>query len=183
MTALSSIKSDLRSLYRSRRRQLSPDVALQSSQQACIYLINHFQECHWKRLMLYLPIDGEISPEPLFHYFMNRNVEIIVPHTIKKDVNFYQLDTWNTPSFGEPIVSLPEIEAIIVPGIVFDRRGYRIGFGGGFYDRFLADYQGLAIGLAYECQVIDHINEDPWDVPVSLMATEKALYHFTRDKR
>ena len=66
---------------------------------------------------------------------------------------------------------------IIVPGSVFDKKGNRIGYGGGFYDRFLAKQQGLySIGLAYACQMTDEIPADTWDRSVDMVITDEETY-------
>jgi 5-formyltetrahydrofolate cyclo-ligase len=79
------------------------------------------------------------------------------------------------PEFQRPFP--PEkIDLVVVPGLAFDRRGYRIGYGGGYYDRFLARCpQALHVGLAYEIQIIDSAFPSEWDVPVHRIITEDRL--------
>ncbi len=71
--------------------------------------------------------------------------------------------------------SLPEL--IVVPGLAFDRRGFRLGHGGGYYDRFLAEMdtepRPVTIGLAYGFQVLDHLPDDRWDRGVQCVCTEE----------
>lgn len=82
----------------------------------------------------------------------------------------------------EPIPDMTErvekqqIDVIIVPGIVFDKEGYRIGFGGGYYDRFLADYTGTTIALAFDEQVVASVPRDRYDLPVQRILTDKNAY-------
>ena len=64
------------------------------------------------------------------------------------------------------------MDLIIVPGIVFDQNGYRIGFGGGYYDRFLATYEGITLSLLSKKQVIDKFPSEPYDIPVKHLLTE-----------
>ena len=68
------------------------------------------------------------------------------------------------------------IDLVVVPGLAFDRRGYRIGWGGGYYDRFLAQVQTVKIGLCYDELVLDCIPGEPHDVPVDLVVAETAIY-------
>lgn len=65
-----------------------------------------------------------------------------------------------------------DIDLIIVPGILFDRIGYRIGFGGGYYDRFLQDYKNHTISLVSEKQLVDQLPAESFDIPVQQIATE-----------
>ncbi len=65
------------------------------------------------------------------------------------------------------------IQAIIVPGVGFDERGFRIGYGAGFYDRFLKDSKALKIGVTFECCLVDRIQNEKNDIPVDFVVTEK----------
>jgi 5-formyltetrahydrofolate cyclo-ligase len=61
----------------------------------------------------------------------------------------------------------------IVPGVAFDRKGHRLGMGGGYYDRFLSDAKSLTIGLAYAFQLLDEFSVEPWDKNVNAVCTEQ----------
>ena len=68
------------------------------------------------------------------------------------------------------------IDLVVVPGIAFDRRGHRIGFGGGFYDRFLADVQAVKAGLCYDDLVLQEIPNEPHDIPMDIVVAQSATY-------
>ena len=68
------------------------------------------------------------------------------------------------------------VDLVVVPGLAFDRRGHRIGWGGGYYDRFLAQVQAVKIGLCYDELVLDCIPGEPHDVPVDVVVAETAIY-------
>ena len=69
-----------------------------------------------------------------------------------------------------------EIEAVLVPAVAFDGRGYRIGYGGGYYDRFLPEVpQAARIGAAFSCQVVAEIPADSHDVPADRIVTEREI--------
>ena len=61
----------------------------------------------------------------------------------------------------------------LVPGLAFDREGYRLGYGGGFYDTFLPAFPGISIGLCRTAQCLDRLPHDAHDVPVSLVVTDR----------
>jgi 5-formyltetrahydrofolate cyclo-ligase len=69
-----------------------------------------------------------------------------------------------------------DIDLAIVPGVAFDRNGYRIGYGGGYYDRFLSQYPDIIkIGVCFDLQVIDSIPKVDFDIPVDIIFTEKDI--------
>ena len=76
-------------------------------------------------------------------------------------------------------VSVDAFDLIVVPVVAFDRRGYRIGFGGGYYDRFLAAASAPSVGLAYDFQAVDRIPSEPNDVPLDKVFTETFTYRAT----
>ncbi|HIJ65594.1 MAG TPA: 5-formyltetrahydrofolate cyclo-ligase [Candidatus Hydrogenedentes bacterium] len=80
-----------------------------------------------------------------------------------------------TPEF-ERRVEPPHQAPVLVPGIAFTRNGFRIGYGGGYYDRFLANHPGPKLGLAFERQIIGCFDIDPHDVPLDAIITEAAVY-------
>ncbi len=69
-----------------------------------------------------------------------------------------------------------DIDLVIVPAVAFDRRGRRLGHGGGHYDRLLAGCRGLKVGLAFEVQIVDSIPTEHLDIPVDLVVTEQRIY-------
>ncbi|MEG0386391.1 MAG: 5-formyltetrahydrofolate cyclo-ligase [Solibacillus sp.] len=71
------------------------------------------------------------------------------------------------------LVEKNEIDVIIVPGVVFDTSGYRIGFGGGYYDRYLPDFRGKLISIAFEEQRMDQIPREPHDIPIHILITDR----------
>ncbi|WP_431189495.1 5-formyltetrahydrofolate cyclo-ligase [Aciduricibacillus chroicocephali] len=76
------------------------------------------------------------------------------------------------------IVEKNSIDLIVVPGLMFDKRGYRVGFGGGFYDRYLAGYKNRTVSLVSEdIQLVDHVPNESFDIPVECLITEKTFYN------
>jgi 5-formyltetrahydrofolate cyclo-ligase len=73
---------------------------------------------------------------------------------------------------GEP----ERFDLVVVPGLAFDRRGFRLGRGGGYYDRFLSRVvPTLVVGLAFSWQIVPAVPVDPWDVPMGAVVTEKGV--------
>jgi len=69
-----------------------------------------------------------------------------------------------------------EIDILVVPGIVYNPKGYRIGYGGGYYDRFLTKFKGDILSLAFEMQVVKDIEYDVYDIPVDKIITPTHIF-------
>lgn len=80
------------------------------------------------------------------------------------------------PPPSAPLVAPDAMAVVVLPGLAFDRRGNRLGWGQGHYDATFADAQVLRVGLAYESQLVDQLPADEHDVPVHLIATEVAVH-------
>lgn len=84
------------------------------------------------------------------------------------------------PPRTAPVLSSAEIDSqidvVLVLALAFDRRGYRLGHGRGYFDRFLADRRLLTVGLGFETQIIDTLPREPHDVPMSMVVTDSSVY-------
>lgn len=79
------------------------------------------------------------------------------------------------PEAGLPVVTLEGICLILVPGLLFDDRGFRLGQGGGYYDRYLAGYEGMTCGLAFAAQRAEALPTAPHDVAVRFLCTQEGI--------
>lgn len=127
----------------------------------------------------------EVDTYQIIRKAWEQNKTIVVPKCDPKDRqmtfrilnNFQQLES---VYFGlyEPIEEkttalLSEaIDLLIVPGVAYSKTGFRIGFGGGYYDRFLTNYDGKTISLAFSLQLVDRLPIERHDIPVSKVITE-----------
>lgn len=115
--------------------------------------------------------------------------KVTMPTTSYRDktMNFYVVHDWNELHPGHANILEPkpfegqkvwnqEIDLLIVPGLMFDRHGYRLGFGGGFYDRYLAgpEHAAITVSLVAEFQLVAKLPTDLYDIPVDYIITEHA---------
>lgn len=138
---------------------------------------SEYQEA--KTLATYLAFDFEYNTKALITQAQKDGKVVLVPKTHPKSQMIF---TEYTPKqlkmtkFGllEPINERPvaktSIDLIHVPGLAFNSKGYRIGFGAGFYDRYLKDFQGSTVSTIYPYQEVD-FQADPHDVPVRKVFT------------
>nr|WP_251129076.1 MULTISPECIES: 5-formyltetrahydrofolate cyclo-ligase [unclassified Exiguobacterium] len=127
-----------------------------------------------------LALDLEIDTLPLIRLAWQAGKSVFVPKVTKQGLTFHEIHSFEDLEPGvmgilEPTTAATTrtIDVCIVPGRVFDRSGYRIGWGGGYYDRFLATYEGVTISLAYDVQLLDDIPVEPHDIPVDFIVTER----------
>lgn len=83
------------------------------------------------------------------------------------------------PKPGRPPVDIAEIDLVVVPAAAWDMNGYRVGYGGGYYDRFLAlARRARRVGLGLEAQVVEAVPRGPRDLPVEVLVTEAGVRRF-----
>lgn len=82
---------------------------------------------------------------------------------------------WEPDPESSREVGKGEISLLIIPGVVFSRNGHRIGYGGGYFDRFLADFPGKTVALAFEEQIVDEVPAESHDRKVALIVSEKGF--------
>lgn len=80
------------------------------------------------------------------------------------------------PDTSCPVVDKSELDLILVPALCYDRSCFRLGRGGGFYDRYLSDYAGMTVGLCREVLLCDRVPVDPWDRSVDMVLTEREQF-------
>ena len=136
----------------------------------------------------FLAIHDEIDPLPLMTALADQGCTLALP-VIEKKAAPLVFRAW-TPGdalvekmwgIREPVeaASIVEPDLVLTPLLAVDREGYRLGYGGGFYDRTLAKLRATkaitALGLAYDEQVIDHVPRDRYDIPCDWVLTPSAL--------
>ncbi len=144
-----------------------------------------------KTIMLFVSFRSEVNTHPLIKELLSKkekNVVLPVSDIQNKQLITYKIKSWEDLCKGaygilEPNpkkcerISPKELDIVVVPGSVFDRRGARYGYGGGFYDRFLAYCapQAIRIALAFSIQVQDYILIQPHDQLMDLIVTEDEI--------
>lgn len=77
------------------------------------------------------------------------------------------------PPSNTPQIPVSEVDAAVLPALAFDRTGFRLGYGGGFYDRFLAGFSGPTIGVTHSALLLDELPHEAHDVPLHWLVTEQ----------
>lgn len=124
----------------------------------------------------YLPMVYEINIRPVIQNLLSQGRTVICPKTLPvrqlEHLKLESLDQTETGIFGTSHPTNTELypggfDVIIVPGLAFDREGNRLGYGGGYYDRFLAHHpHTIKVGLAYPFQILESIPTSAHDIPI-----------------
>jgi 5-formyltetrahydrofolate cyclo-ligase len=181
-SSLAETKSQLRQHCRKLRASLGEETRVRTSLSICDALEGWpiFQQS--ESILTYMPIKGEVDLTPL----LTRHPEKrwLLPRIIPEEEHrmvFHPFDAARLVRhpFGmaEPAADLPTVptEAIqlaLVPGLVFDPRGWRLGYGGGYFDRFLKNFAGVSAGIIFQALLLDEIPRGPFDVPMQWIVTE-----------
>ncbi|VEI74167.1 5-formyltetrahydrofolate cyclo-ligase family protein [Mannheimia haemolytica] len=141
-------------------------------------LIESYQASH---IAFYLPFNGEISPLPLMEQLLQQGKKLYLPllhpftsgqllflnYNCKTSLKFNRLGIQEPVLDVRNIIPLQELEIIFTPLVACDKAGNRLGMGGGFYDRTLAQAPHLiSVGLAHECQQVEQLPIKSWDMPL-----------------
>jgi 5-formyltetrahydrofolate cyclo-ligase len=134
----------------------------------------------------YYSIGTEVRTEGVLEAARKMGKSVSLPRLSGEKISFFEFsdETDLVPGeFGilEPnprsAATIPEV--LVVPGIAFDSRGYRLGYGKGYYDRYLSEFPTYSIGLAFSIQIVDKIPNTDHDVPLNALATEKGITVFS----
>jgi len=191
-------KAALRRTLRQARRSVPESVRRQAGRQIERLALHHRLIASGCRAGFYMPSKGELDCLPLLNRALWLGAECylpIVPHHSQRKLWFTRLrdgQHWAVNRFGIPEFGHRHdkfraawLDVLFMPLLGFDLRGYRMGMGGGFYDASLAFLhrrrrwrRPLLIGLAFEAQKVEWLPEDPWDVPLDGVITERRFYQF-----
>lgn len=147
-------------------------------------------------LLIYADCNNEVMTKEIFEDAILHKKRVFFPKSdrLTNTMEFYQVVSVRQLEKGfmgilEPRVDIrsryrfhtKEDTLIIVPGVAFDIAGYRIGYGKGFYDRFLVNKRQIStMALSYACQIVDEIPKDMHDIKMDKIVTEEIIYSFLR---
>jgi 5-formyltetrahydrofolate cyclo-ligase len=135
------------------------------------------------RVALYRAFDGEPGTAHVAAAARAAGKQVLYARFAPREpLAFVEARAWTlvrgVPQPVGPAVALGAGDLVVVPGLAFDADGFRLGMGGGHYDRTLAQLPCATVGLAFERQRARRLPRDPWDRPVAALATERALYTY-----
>lgn len=141
-----------------------------------------------QKLFAYWPLEEEIDIRPIIQDALVRKIPVGLPVCQRetKELLFRCFEKAEdliagaygipTPPDGAEILTPDEHTVCIVPALAYDKKHYRIGYGGGYYDRFLADFPGIAVGVCYNASLLDTVFAEAHDQRVQILVTETDVF-------
>lgn len=183
---ISRNKNEIRAYYLKLRKNI--DNKLDKSLKIANKLIETEEFKKAKSIALYKNLKSEVDTNYILEYAIKSGKNVCLPRVFKEKLIFYKVDineTYELSDYGieepqecqEKIIPINEIELIIVPGICFDLKRNRLGYGGGYYDRFLENKTMNVIGICFDEQLSKDklIPINKTDIKMNKIITESSI--------
>ena len=169
-------KKALRSEIRAKKRAMTEEQIVAASRRLGEKFAASLQYLQAKTVYGYLPYNQEVRTVPMLERALADGKRVAVPKIYGDEMKFIYLTDLscvekNAMGIPEPIADEPVADdptaLVLMPGLAFDRQGHRIGYGGGFYDKFLAaEPEHPTVALCYDFQLLPEIETEEYDIPV-----------------
>ena len=188
--SVSEQKFQLRKHCRAVRKALGDEKRAQASLSICerIEEWQIFQQS--QTILTYMPVKFEADLTSLLERHPHK--KWILPRILPEEDNrmvFHAFDVQRLvlhpfgmvePASDSPVIAPEEIELTLVPGLAFDRLGFRLGYGGGYFDRFLKNFNGVSAGIVFHDLLFEKIPHSVHDIPMHWIITENDLFAISK---
>lgn len=182
----SADKKELRSYIKSKRKTIENKAEKDSLISQNLLSLDEIKNAD--TVLCYLSLDDEVCTDGIVTALLNMGQKVGAPYCVDKDGNmdFYYItdfDDLRIQSFGvrEPVLEKCEKitsfdnAVIILPGLCFDKNGNRLGYGKGYYDRFLQIHSLISVGLCYNSLIVKKVPTDMYDKKADIIVTENDI--------
>ncbi len=178
-------KQTLRTALLDKRRALTNKALMDTAITERLIASAFFQ--HADTLLCYLSLPDEVSTDNIILAAWNAGKRVAVPVCRGEHMDFYCITAFDELHCGSFCVREPDTQCCerlseytgsicIVPGLAFQKNGFRLGYGKGYYDRFLKNYAFLSVGLCYNSLVLNGLPTEPHDIPVDMVITDEQIF-------
>lgn len=180
-------KAKLREIYLNKRRRLTRRQIEGKSRKITQKVLGLVQAWAKSNISLYLPINNEAETGEIIKKLERLGATIYLP-SLQKEKEAYcfvPFNGWSNLEEGPYSILQPKVadpidpkllDVVILPGLAFDKKGVRLGYGKGVFDKLLKASGALRVGLAYEFQIVDELPGEQHDLVMDLVVTEKNIY-------
>ncbi len=183
-------KRALRQEYRARRKALSPEEKAARDTAICTRFLSTATYRFANTLLVYAPLVDEIDIMPIVRRAFTDKKTVAFPQcdTETSQMTFHIIEDEKELAIGAYGIREPRADAplyqyretdgtavCLIPGLLFDENGYRLGYGRGYYDRYLTSFGGVRVGLVYADFVVERVPRGRYDLAAELIITEKEV--------
>ncbi|WP_394923928.1 5-formyltetrahydrofolate cyclo-ligase [uncultured Robinsoniella sp.] len=178
-------KKEIRKEIFQKRAQLTPEIIHTGSHEICQKIIQSEDFQKAPCIYVYMDYNGEVSTRELIEEAWKQKKRVAAPKVNGADIDYYYIHSYEDVAPGyfhipEPITTEQAFEEnalVIVPGVAFDSKCHRCGYGKGFYDRYLSLHtKHRTIAVAFDFQVVDAVPSDAHDILPQMLITPAASY-------
>ena len=181
------MKAEIRQITKEKRNGMSVDEVMEKSALAAELFLNSQLYQNSNCLMLYMPLGKEADTSLILKKALSDGKSLVMPVTDVKNTDIIPCVVTKDTCFQKGAYSInepdkiikadeSEIDTVIVPGVAFGKDGGRVGFGKGYYDRFLKKTKAVKIGFCYDFQLWETIPTDEHDVAMDYVVTSNGIY-------
>ena len=167
-----------------KRNRLNPNEIEKKSKLIQEFVINSREFRPAKVVAAYSAFGYEVRTDLIIRRSSILSKKIVLPRVEEEDITFYEVSSPKSLIRGRFGIMEPmpcrresEIDLLVVPGIAFDKKGYRLGYGKGYYDRLLLGKRTFSIGLAYSFQLLGTLPHDSYDKRLNAIASEDGIHY------
>ena len=185
-TDINAWRAALRKELLARRQAVSDSDRMAWNAAITQHLVEGFAQLAAMTIGIYWPYKGEFDPRHAMRHFRVRGATCALPEVVQKAAPLHFKSWWPGVPMARGVydIAVPQgtervlPQALIMPPVGFDAQGFRLGYGGGFYDRTLASLapRPLTIGVAYELSRVDSIRPQAFDLAMDYVVTERGIF-------
>lgn len=186
-TEIRKEKNEIRKIYLQKRAAITEEQRRRWDEKMCAIVVALASFRFADTVLMYAPTNGEPDVMPIAREALRRGKQVAFPrckifeHTMSYHL-VRSLDELKPGAYhiSEPPAHAPKYEGgdraiCLIPGLVFDNAGYRLGYGKGYYDRFLPGFSGVTVGIVYSDFICERVPRGRYDLSVEILVTEKGV--------
>ncbi|MCQ2435354.1 MAG: 5-formyltetrahydrofolate cyclo-ligase [Clostridia bacterium] len=185
-------KTEIREYYLEKKRALTPEQKGELDKKLCDAIIASATFRYAETLLMYYPKEDEVDINAVALAALAQGKRIAYPKSDPEDRSMIfsfvsSFDDLEVGTYGimEPKPGLEHFEVTgslqknvicIIPAVVYDKKGFRIGYGGGYYDRYLSQFKGTKVGVQYHDYIVNMVPHGRFDLAADVIITERGIY-------
>lgn len=176
------MKQELREKFKIKRKFFGPVVREEAERHIAEYFLAAYGQ--YGSFFIYNSFGTEADTKEIISALISSGKDVFLPRVEGKDIVAVPYGPQKKGAYGisEPQGQASDVvpEVTVVPLLAVNGRGFRLGYGGGYYDRYLKNKNTLKVGLGFALQLTDEFVEDVWDEPLSAFVCERGIFHFEK---